>query len=177
MTMYAPSRRPAQKRDTRPMARGRNNTQNADTNERWFYQQAGVKILQISQDNNNLVNVTLLRHTDSRDVFSSVTVWKLPFKLKHLKTFLMHPFLSDIEKEALSERLAGLSTDQFKFEKLMFYRLTEICKALPYTTRIENYSRGISTDNDWSYRLCSDRSVNNFIAEVMEKNNIKLSYK
>ena len=171
MHLNSPGGRPAQRyRGQRANVNARRNpSDNRDQSERWTYQQCGVKLLQITQDH-NMVNVTLLRYTGNSAMFSTATVWKLPFRLKHLKTFLMHPYLSEEEKEALSERLMGMSTDQFKFEHLMAYRLTAICKALPIETPWENYTRGISTDHDWIDRLFSDNSRNMFIREVLEKN-------
>lgn len=144
-----------------------------DNTDRWYYQQNGVKLLQISQDN-NVVHVTLLRYTSQAAMFSSTTIWKLPFRLKNLKAFLMHPYLSDEEKDALMDRLSGISTDQFKFEHLIAHRLTAICKALPIDTPWENYNKGISVDHDWIDRLFANNSYNSFIQEVLVKNAIKL---
>ena len=146
-----------------------------EDNDRWCYQQSGVKLLQITQDQ-GMVNVTLLRYTNSSAVFSTNTIWKLPFRLKHLKAFLMHPYLSDEERAALTDHMTGISTDQFKFEHLMAYRLTAICKALPIETHWENYTRGISTDHDWIHRLCTDNTYNSFVREVMEKNGLRVAY-
>lgn len=140
-----------------------------DQSDRWCFQQSGVKLLQITQDH-NMVNVTLLRYTSANAMFSTNSVWKLPFRLKNLKAFLMHPYLTDEEKEALTDRLVGISTDQFKFEHLMAYRLNAICKALPIETPWENYTRGISVDHDWEGRLFSDNTYNSFIREVLSKN-------
>jgi hypothetical protein len=145
-----------------------------ENNDRWYYQQNGVKLLQISQDSNqNMVNVTVLRYTSASSMFSTNTVWKLPFRLKHLKAFLMHPVLSEEEKEALTDRLTGVSTDQFKFEHLMVHRLNAICKALPIESPWQSYTKGISVDNDWDVRLFAESSYNSLIREVLEKNGLR----
>lgn len=142
-----------------------------EDSDRWYYQQSGVKLLQITQDQ-NMVNVTLLRYTSAQAMFSTTTVWKLPFRLKNLKAFLMHPYLSDEEHEALAGRLTGISTDQFKFEHLMAHRLNSICKTLPIDTPWQSYTRGISQDHDWVHRLFADNTYNSLVREVMDKNGL-----
>lgn len=174
MNMNQPARRGGPPRGTRD-----NRTQRPQRREsqddRWYYQQNGVKILQLSQDD-NMVNATLLRYTTSDAMFSTSTVWKLPFRLKNLRAFLMHPYLSDEEKDALLDRLSGISTEQYKFEHLIAYRLAAICKVLSGTNdQIQNYTRRNGPEFNVGWKLFSHTSENHnpFIREVLIKNQIK----
>ncbi len=154
---------------------------NKAQNERWFFQQAGVRLLNISQQFDH-VNVTLLRYTNSAAIFSTETVWKLPFKLKHIKSYLLFPYLSEEEKDdkELLAMLGSLKSCQLKFEELMAYRIKNIIVAIGASANC-SHTKGVSMDNDWPERLCDIYNpkfqANAFIEEVIAKNHVKPVWK
>lgn len=148
-------------------------------NNRWFFTQAGVKLLTINEKTDGVI-VSLLHFTNSKKTFSTVSSWKLPFKLNNIKAFLMYPYLSDEEKEEskLIETLKSLATQQLKFEELMLYRINSVIKSISSgeSGKYEPRIRDIGTEHDYADRLANIYSPsykdNIFIKSVLEKNNV-----
>lgn len=148
-------------------------------NDRWWFQQAGVRLLNINQYDDGSY-VTLLRYTNRHNPYSEVISWKLPFKMKNIKAYLLYPYLSDEEKadKELMDKLRSVMTEAFKFENLMMFRILSIVKSLE--GRHEGRTKPINTDHDWGSRLMNEEAAgftgNSFIRDVIDKNNIKLAW-
>jgi hypothetical protein len=147
-------------------------------NQSWFFHQSGVKLLTLKEIQGG-VFAGLLRYTSGTAMYSVMESWFLPFKLQHLRTYLMNPVLSEDEKQDLHPILADIYTDAMKFEKLMEYRIKGIITALEKGAQKSYHSkmRTLTEDRVRASKLTidyhKDYRPNIFIAKVIEQNHIK----
>ena len=150
----------------------------------WTFHQQNSRLLNARQIDDSL-HISLLRFTSSQPdvMFSTETFWRLPFKLKHLRSYLMYPYLGVEEKEdtELMSCLTSCATTQFKFEKLMYLRINNVVKALNAANennKLVEESRKLNNSHALVSRLGDIYAVgfeeNSFILDVLVKNNIKI---
>lgn len=149
---------------------------NADRNIRWITYQGGVPVMRLF-DNATNTSVQLMLFKSDKGYTNTFACYDLPFKLKDLKTYLLHPYLSDAEKSdtELMGALMSYASDFKKFEFLMKFRIEKIVES--FDGRVNLYHKYISNDNDYFAKLTNefrDSYYNPFIQEILKTNNIKV---
>jgi len=148
----------------------------------WYFQQCYVKLLKIT-DNKDYCTVILMRRGESNNYYSMETVWKLPFSMNNMKTYLTYQMLSDEEKadSALMKVLTSYKPTDIKFETLIEYRINAIVNALKEEVYcVTKEVPPSSLANPMNINIMLDHyhpkhEENRLILNVIKANNIKPS--
>ena len=122
-------------------------------------------------------SLQLLMFKSDNGYTSAYKNWELPFKLRDLKAYLLHPYLSEQEKQdnEFIGVLVSYASDFKKFEKIIELRVKAIISATGW--EVNSFVKFSSVDNDYHARLGDDRSLeyDNFVIQEMIKvNNLKV---
>ena len=163
-----------------PSSRGRYQLKDAP-NETFAFRQCSIRLLTL-KETKGAVWVNLLRYGNGRDSFTTQTTWRLPFKLKNIRQYLMNPYLNQEEGAELTAFFRTYASQQFKFEKLMKFRLDRLVASLNDDTPDYMYkaltkrhvipSRSLVVLNDEYHPSFQN---NELVQEILTKNSITIS--
>lgn len=149
------------------------------TKTHWVYSQGPLKLLKVTQRARH-VTISLLRFNVGVEKQSTVYVWRLPFKLSVIKSYLMKNTLSHDESKDihLNKMLLSDMLEHEKFSELLMFRILEVTKSLAFelgdlAPQTSTVDPGSSFDPTIFLRSSNFRDSNIFIKEI--KNNMQCS--
>ncbi len=145
----------------------------------WVYSQGPMKLLKVTQRARH-VTISLLVFNVGVEKQPTVYVWRLPFRLSVIKSYLMKNSLSlDESKDVnLTKMLLSNMLEHEQFSELLMFRILEVTKSLAFelgeiVPQTSVVSQGSSFDPTIILRNSGFRNNNAFIGEI--KNNMRVS--
>lgn len=183
-TMTQTTRSPAHKHHN-TVGKHRTFKVDGELKNKWAYYQNKVKVLKIKEHREGSL-VSVLRYVSSEKPFSNYTVWKLPFKVNHLRAFLINTELcvEEISTHHIMACLASMMTDQRKFENLMMFRIQRIVTALTIASpeSADRYVSSTKVNRDkevqealWNMAT-GEYPTNDFIQDLVKLNKEHYAY-